>query len=130
LPAFPSPAKIPVKLIPLIPLVVAALALAGTAAAQTSGEMSRSAGGTAQEWTSPRSFASDALVCTDVWIRGVKTSASAASSVGLTYQRAGIVVQLVFRRYRAPMRVRYVSFTRPGTVRVRWTIVQRAADCA
>lgn len=113
-----------------IPLIATALALAAPAAAQASGEMTRSAGETAREWTSVRSFASDALVCTEAWIRGVRTPASAASAVRLTYQRAGIVVQLVFRRYRSRMRVRYVSFTRPGTVRVRWTIVQRAADCA
>ena len=55
---------------------------------------------------------------------------SGIPTVGLTYQRAGIVVQLLFCRYRAPMRVRDVSLTRPGTVRVRWTVVHRAADCA
>jgi len=82
-----------------IPLIATALALAAPAAAQASGEMTRSAGETAREWTSVRSFASDALVCTEAWIRGVRTPASAASAVRLTYQRAGIVVQLVFRRY-------------------------------
>jgi hypothetical protein len=119
-----------VKTFSLIPLVVVALALAAPAVAQAGGQVTKTASGTAHEWRSVRTFASDALVCTDVWIRGVKSSASAASTVGLTYQRAGIVVQLLFRRYRAPMRVRYVSFTRPGTIRVRWTVVHRAADCA
>jgi hypothetical protein len=114
------------KLAPIIALAFIALVLAAPAAA---GEITRTADTTAHTWTSTRTFASDAMVCTHVWIRGRLASAISSSITSTTYYRAGIVVRLGFRRLRAPVTVRYVSFTRPGTVRVRWEIVRRAADC-
>lgn len=106
--------------------LLAALVLAAPAAA---GEMSSTATSTAHTWTSSRMFAADAMVCTHVWVRGRVASTFAYTSTSQSYWSRGIVVRLGFRRFSAPMTVRYVSFTRPGTIRVRWTIVQRASDC-